>query len=113
MRKPDDELTKENLSSDEVTPTLPPSKPNLKVITRESVPDGHSKSIQWQMTSDTLAAFSKKYQMTEIKVKNKMSVDQPASGDNSSKTHLKVSGLDQDKSSPQLITAEEITTEDV
>lgn len=52
------------------------------------------------MTSDTLAAFSKKYQMTEIKVKNKMSVDQPASGDNSSKTHLKVSGLDQDKSSP-------------
>jgi len=53
------------------------------------------------MTADTLAAFSKKYQMTEVKMKNKMSVDGlPASGDKSSKTHLKVSGLDQDKSSP-------------
>ena len=49
------------------------------------------------MASDTLAAFNKKYQMTEKKGnKHKMSVDgiPMSGGDTSSNTHLKVSGLD-------------------
>jgi hypothetical protein len=56
------------------------------------------------MASDTLAAFNRKYQMTEKKGnKNKMSVDglvPMSGGDTSSNTHLKVSGLDQQKTSP-------------
>jgi hypothetical protein len=79
--------TNENLSSEEVTPTIPPLNKDLKIQSRDSVPESHSKSIHWQMTKETLAAFTRKYQMTEIKTKNKMSVDGiQASGDNSSKT---------------------------
>ena len=80
-----------------------PQKPHLKFISRESLPESHSRSIHWNVASETLAAFNKKYQMTEIKGQNnRMSVDGiPISGDTSSNTHLKVSGLDQQKSSPR------------
>ena len=83
---------------------MPPQKPNLKIMSRESLPECHSRSINWNMASDTLAAFNRKYQMTEKKGnKNKMSVDglvPMSGGDTSSNTHLKVSGLDQQKTSP-------------